>query len=86
MDLNGPIQHFLGIKFQCNCDHDGEVNIFMGQETFVDTLVQDANLSDPSVSTPHTPYKAGCPVDKIPSYIPASSLNSYKQANLVQTM
>mmetsp|Transcript_2888 Transcript_2888/g.4074 ORF Transcript_2888/g.4074 Transcript_2888/m.4074 type:complete len:322 (-) Transcript_2888:372-1337(-) len=86
MELNEPIQHFLGIKFQCNKDPNGDITIHMGQKSFTDSLVYSANLQDPAVISPKTPYKAGFPVDKIPYYLSSSPLHPHEQATLVHTM
>mmetsp|Transcript_12968 Transcript_12968/g.18518 ORF Transcript_12968/g.18518 Transcript_12968/m.18518 type:complete len:610 (-) Transcript_12968:168-1997(-) len=86
MDLNGPLQQFLGLKFQCHKDMDGNVTIHMGQEAFAETLIQSSNLSDAAVSTPKTPYKSGMPVDKIPDFLPESPLSPHEQASMVNLM
>ena len=66
MDLNGPVTHFLGIKFTTTHHADGHVTTKLSQEAFVDTLRTQAGLDDESVSEPTTPYHSGCPIDTIP--------------------
>ncbi len=66
MDFNGDITYFLGINFKCKRHPDGNVSIFLSQQAFIENLVETAGLSGRAVNTPHTPYRSGLPVDKIP--------------------
>ena len=67
----GPVTHFLGIKFDCLCDNANNLNIYMSQTAFIDSLTETANLTNANAVT--TPYHNGYPVDKIePPPTPAS--------------
>ena len=82
-DFNGPIQWFLGIKFQTQQDRDNNVSILMSQTAFIDTLLQMCDLDHPHVTEPRTPYRVGYPVDSIP-ITPLSDAN--EQAKLKHRM
>ena len=66
MTLNGPVTHFLGIKFSTIHHDDGNITTKLSQEAFVDTLQTQAGLDEEAVSEPLTPYRSGCPIDTIP--------------------
>ena len=66
-DFNGPIQWFLGIKFQHQRHTNGDVTIHLSQEAFIDTLADLSNLNKPHMTNPKTPYRSGYPVDSIPT-------------------
>ena len=57
-DFNGKIGFFLGINFMHQTATNDNVFIMMTQEAFIDNLAQMANLSDPAVHEPKTPYKS----------------------------
>ena len=61
----GPVTHFLGIKFNCLHDNDNNLNIYMSQIAFVDSLTATANLTNANAVA--TPYCNGYPVYKIES-------------------
>jgi hypothetical protein len=65
MEFNGPVTYFLGIKFNTSKDAQGNVNIQMSQEAFIDSLVQSAGLDGDRVTEPRTLYRTGYPADKI---------------------
>ena len=79
MELNGPITHFLGIKFSHTKHDDGSISIKMSQEAFVETLVETAGLSGEAVGTPRTPYRSGLAIDTIP---PDTNVTPDKQHNM----
>jgi dUTPase/transposase InsO family protein len=81
-DFNGQIGYFLGINFTCKRQPNGDVNIHLGQEAFVENLCQIANLDNPHVAPVRTPYRSGCPVDTIPK----STLPPQEQAALTHKM
>ena len=64
--FNGPVDYFLGIKFDYQRHNSKEVSIHMTQTAFVDNLVRDLKLDGAAVGEPKTPYKSGYPVDVIP--------------------
>jgi len=66
VDFEGPVSHFLGLKFQITKYDDGHVDIFLSQEAATTKLIQSSGLSNDSTSTKHTPYRSGHPVDAIP--------------------
>ncbi len=66
MTFNSEISYFLGINFTCKRHKDGHVSIMLDQESFVDTVVQDAGLSGDAITEPKTPYRSGLPIDSIP--------------------
>ena len=63
--FNGVIDYFLGIKFTYKNHPDGTLSCHLSQEAFIDTLVSQCKLDSPHVTTPHTPYRSGLPVDKL---------------------
>ena len=67
----GTVTHFLGIKFDCIRNHDNNLNIYMSQTAFIDSLVHHSNLS--STNSVNTPYRSGYPVDTIPEPTSPSS-------------
>ena len=66
VDFEGPVSHFLGLKFQITKHDDGHVDIFLSQEAATTKLIQSSGLSNDSTSTKRTPYRSGHPVDVIP--------------------
>ena len=73
IEFNGQVGYFLGINFKCKRHHNQSVSILMSQESFIDNLVQLADLSS-NKSFPATPYRSGFLVDKIP-IIPTDKAN-----------
>ena len=67
IDFNGPIHHFLGVKFTHSIAEDGHVSIHLSQEADIQQLLQDNNLHTTSTITKPTPYRSGHPVDAIPN-------------------
>ena len=63
--FNGVIDYFLGIKFTYKNYQDGTLSCHLSQEAFTDTLVNHCKLDSPHVTTPHSPYRSGLPVDKL---------------------
>jgi hypothetical protein len=66
-DFNGKIGYFLGINFTHHKYDTGDVSIQLSQEAFIDQLCTIAQLDNPAVTTPKTPYRSGLPVDSIPN-------------------
>jgi deoxyuridine 5'-triphosphate nucleotidohydrolase len=67
VEFNGPVHHFLGIKFAHDISDEGHVTIHMSQEADIHQLLQDNNLHTPTTLTKPTPYRSGHPVDTIPN-------------------
>ena len=65
MTFNKEISYFLGINFTCKRHKDGNVSIKLDQESFADTVIQEADLAGDGVNEPKTPYRSGLPVDSI---------------------
>ena len=82
IEFNGQIGFFLGINHTCIRHDDGNVSIHMSQEAFIDSIANIANLSDPNMSYPKTPYRSGLPVDKLQSITPSNT----DQLTLTKTM
>lgn len=61
------ISHFLGIAFNCTKNEQGDVSIKLSQEAFAEMLLERFDMAGPNVHTVATPYRSGCPVDKIPN-------------------
>jgi hypothetical protein len=64
--FSGDIDYFLGIKFDCKKNKNGDVSIMMSQEAFIESLCESVNLNGPT-SNLSTPYRSGYPVDSIPN-------------------
>ena len=86
MTLNGPIQYFLGIRFTNTTHDDGHVTTKLSQEAFSETLIAAAQLDGDAVSIPHTPYRSGYPIDKIPIEPNLTPLTQQKQNHLLQSL
>jgi Reverse transcriptase (RNA-dependent DNA polymerase). len=67
IDFNGPIHHFLGIKFTHTIEQDGHVSIHLSQSADIHQLLEENNLHTASTITKPTPYRSGHPVDAIPN-------------------
>eukprot|EP00957_Ditylum_brightwellii_P076041 5779879-Ditylum_brightwellii.AAC.1 len=65
IELMGTFSHFLGIKFQWEIDNEREITCCLSQGTFIDTLIQLAQLENLQPSTPPTPYHNRLPVNTI---------------------
>jgi hypothetical protein len=66
VEFNGPLHHFLGIKFTHSHTQDGHLSIHMSQEADVNQLLHDNNLHTPTTIIKPTPYRSGHPVNAIP--------------------
>ena len=86
MTLNGPIQYFLGIRFTHTNHDDGHISTKLSQEAFTETLIAAADLNHDAVIAPHSPYRSGYPIDKIPSEPNVSPLVQQRQNHLLQTL
>ena len=64
IDFQKEITHFLGIKFQCTKDTNGDVTVFMSQQADITSLITQNNLLD--ANSVRTPYRSGYPIDSIP--------------------
>jgi hypothetical protein len=73
IEFNGQVGYFLGINFECKRHNNNAVSILMNQESFIDNLVEMAELTT-STDHPPTPYRSGYPIDKIPT-VEASKAN-----------
>jgi len=67
VDFNGPLHHFLGVKFTHLISTDGHLTIHLSQESDIQQLLQDNNLHTSTTITKPTPYCSGHPVDTIPN-------------------
>lgn len=67
VDFNGPLHHFLGIKFSHIKHDDGNLTIHLSQEADIQQLLQDNNMHTSSTITKPTPYRSGHPVDSVPT-------------------
>ena len=67
IDFNGPIHHFLGIKFTHSISPDGHLTIHLSQEADIQQLLQDNNLHTATTLIKPTPYRSGHPVDTVPN-------------------
>ena len=67
IEFNGQIGYFLGINFTCVKSPDNNITIHLSQEAFIESIASLANLKDPHMNYPKTPYRSGFPVDKIDS-------------------
>ena len=86
MKLSGPIQYFLGIKFTNTTHSNSHVSIKLSQEAFAETLIAAAKLDDDAVTTPHTPYRSGYPIDKIPPDNNITPHQQHTQNHLLQSL
>ena len=75
MDLNGPVIHFLGIKFRTTHNADRYVNTKLTQEVLVDTIRKQAGLKNKAVSKLLIPYQSDCPLTLCPSIHPLHKHN-----------
>jgi hypothetical protein len=74
--FNGQVGYFLGINFEeCKRHNNNSVSILMSQESFIDNLVELADLLLDNNEFPPTPSRSGYPVDKIPTS-PANMANA----------
>ena len=64
IDFQKDIKYFLGIKFQCEKDENGDVTVFMSQGADIKDLITKASLN--TSNTVRTPYRSGYPIDSIP--------------------
>jgi hypothetical protein len=62
-----PVHHFLGITFEITTTPQGNININLSQQAFIEGLLEEYNYNHPSVNSTPTPYKAGIPIDSIPN-------------------
>jgi hypothetical protein len=76
IEFNGQVGYFLGINFECKRHNDSSVSILMNQESFIDNLVDMAELTT-ATDLPPTPYRSGYPVDKIPTIEASKANESY---------
>ena len=67
IEFNGQIGYFLGINFTCVKEENNDVSIHLSQEAFIDSIAILAELNNPHMNFPKTPYRSGFPVDKIDS-------------------
>jgi len=67
VDFNGPLHHFLGVKFTHSKTADGHLTIHLNQESDIQQLLQEHNLHTSTTLTKPTPYRSGHPVDTIPN-------------------
>ena len=65
-DFNGPIQWFLGIKFEMSRNENNQITILLTQEAYIETISTLADLDQLHVNTPKTPHRIGYPIDSIP--------------------
>ena len=66
------------MKWQQIANHKS-LTIHLLQESAISALLEELGLEDENCV--HTPYRSGCPVDKIPSEDHPSPLLNYKQHN-----
>ena len=76
IEFNGQVGYFLGINFECKRHNNNAVSILMNQESFIDNLVEMAELTT-ATDLPPTPYRSGYPVDKIPTVEASKANESY---------
>ena len=62
----GPVTHFLGIEFALNTDTTGNLHVSITQQSFVETLLDNLEITIESTSHFNTPYHSGHPIDSIP--------------------
>ena len=86
MTLSDPIQYFLGIKFTNTIHNNDDVSVKLSQEAFTETLVAAAKLDGDAVNIPHTPYRSGYPIDKIPTEDNLTPELQHSQNHLLQTL
>ena len=75
VDFEGEPKKFLGVKWHKIAD-DESLTIHLSQEAKIRALVEELVLEDAN-SVP-TPYRSGCPLEKIPSadHLPPSRLQA----------
>jgi hypothetical protein len=83
--FSGDIDYFLGIKFDCKKNKDGDVSIMMSQEAFIESLCESVNLNGPTTN-PSTPYRSGYPVDSIPTTIHHNPNTQQQLQHKMQTL
>jgi hypothetical protein len=83
--FSGDIDYFLGIKFDCKHNENGDVSIMMSQEAFIESLCESVKLNGPT-SNPSTPYRSGYPVDSIPTTCTTDSTTQNKLQHKMQTL
>jgi hypothetical protein len=66
VDFMGQVSHFLGIEFSWHYLPDGELEVSLTQQSFLDTLLSNLNITNENVSTYTTPYRSGQVIDSIP--------------------
>ena len=63
--FEGPVSHFLGLRYDHTQDEFGNVTITMSQEAHIQDLLTASRMHSSTNSKP-TPYRSGHPVDAIP--------------------
>jgi hypothetical protein len=66
VDFMGQVTHFLGIEFAWNTDTTGNLHVSLTQQSFVETLLDNLEITIESTSHFNTPYRSGQPIDSIP--------------------
>ena len=86
MDINGPVTHFLGLKFTTTYSEDNHISVKLSQEAFIDTLRQQAGLEGEAVTEPLTPYRSGLAIDTIPLDDNLTEAQQQHQNHQLQTL
>ena len=86
MELNGPVSHFLGIKYTTTHHPDGHVSVKMSQEAFVEALRQQADLEGDGVTKPLTPYRSRYAINTTPLDTDIPLAQQERQNSLLQTL
>lgn len=82
LEFNGPLHHFLGVKFTHSYTSNGDLSIHVSQEADIHQLLQDNNLHTSTTITKPTPYRSGHPVDSIPNVHMSPTDRSVLEAKL----
>ncbi|MFN9980261.1 MAG: hypothetical protein ACK53Y_10125, partial [bacterium] len=62
----GQVSHFIGIEFTWSHQPDGNLSVTLTQQSFVEMLLENLEISSDTISTFTTPYCPGISIDTIP--------------------
>jgi len=67
VDFMGQVSYFLGIEFTWKRLPDNHLCVSLTQQSFIESLLENLNISFEGISLYTSPYRSGLPVDSIPS-------------------
>jgi hypothetical protein len=62
--FEGPVKHFLGLRYDTSIDDEGNVKITMSQQQSIQELLIEARMNS-STNYKESPYRSGHPVDAV---------------------